>query len=124
MADSQSVSYVPGENYILRVFIGEVTMYTIIESWEYVLQNYYNESKRFVIVSDYRDSILNVKIEDNDLMQEFLLQNIDKFYNMIIAQVLNNSDIVYPMIFNMKNPEIWSRAFSSLEAALEWIGYY
>lgn len=119
-----SVNYDLCENYLLRNFQGEVTMRTIINSWEFLIPEYYRNDRRFVMISDYREAVLKVNLEDNRLMQDFLLKNIDKFYNMIIAQVLNNSDIVYPMIFNMNNPEIWSRAFSSMDAALEWIGYY
>ena len=70
IAQNQSVSYELTDHYLLRSFTGSISMNTIIDSWMLILSEYYTHFKRFVIISDYRDADLNVKLDDNIHMQK------------------------------------------------------
>lgn len=106
---------------LIRTFSGVVKMADVISSWDYVLSKHLLKKEHKGVISDYRGSDLIVGIEDVVKLKEFLCDNPNTFKTLKLAQVIDTTIIVFPILFVDKYPEILSKPFSTIEAAEMWI---
>lgn len=106
---------------LTRTFSGVVKMADVISSWDYVLSKHLLKKEHRGVISDYRGSDLIVGMEDISKLEEYFCDNPDTFKTLKLAQVIDTTIIVFPILFEDKYPEILSKPFSTIEAAEMWI---
>ena len=106
---------------LIREFTAEVDVDLIIETWEYILDNYLDHPNLKGVVTDFRHSKPNLDMQTFEIMMKYFKSKIEIFQEIHMAQVMTTPEISLPMLFQMQNMGIVTKPFSTLEAALDWI---
>ena len=106
---------------LIRKFKGTVSMNDIISSWEEIIAKNLISSKHKGVISDFRETNLQVDMRDMDKISAYFNDNITIFENLRLAQIIDSPLIAYPMIFRINNPKTPLKPFSTLEAAIIWV---
>lgn len=111
------------QGIVTRQFKGDIYIEDIMESWEVLLQE--RDLTNFQgIIHDMTDAVL--KLSPDDLTQIFSLFTRHEFiFNKLKQAVVsdNPSNVVFPALAAQYNPRFRIKAFSSYEAAKNWILY-
>ena len=108
-------------NILTRTFEGVVTITDIIASWEYVINNGLISENYKGVISDFRGVNLQLVEKDFSKLENFFKQNRNIFKNLKMAQIVDIQKIIYPLIFQIGNPGINTKPFSTTEDAKNWI---
>ncbi|HSQ47392.1 MAG TPA: hypothetical protein VLM44_10810 [Lutibacter sp.] len=107
---------------LFKTYYGFITIDDIEASWEYAFENDLIPKEKKGFILDYRNSNFNVKIEEHILIAKFYKKHIDIFGNYKIAIITENPrDIVIPMLVEVHDEGYYSKPFSTVEAAINWI---
>ncbi len=107
---------------LFKYYFGLINIDDIVSSWEYAFTNNLipEETKGFVL--DYRNSNLNIKVEEHKDIVEFYKNHLEIFGNLKIAILTENSkDIVIPILVQNNDDGYFSKPFSTLESAIDWV---
>ncbi len=107
---------------LFKYYFGLITIEDIESSWEYAFANNLipKETKGFIL--DYRDSNFNLQIDEYKAIAEFYKKHLDIFRNFKIAILTDDPiDIVIPMLVQTEEEGYYSRPFSTLESAINWV---
>lgn len=118
------VTYKYSKNEILlRIFKGSISVHSIINSWKDVITD---KRKYKGVITDYRylkDENILVDVDDISEFTKYIKLNIEFFKSIRFAVVVNSPKIAIPMILKNNFPELKFETFSTIEAAVEWVGY-
>ena len=119
-----AVDYKNSENPIvlIRTFNGSICMENIISSWEYIIREEVLLPDHVGVVSDYRHTEFQIKKEDVEKLHAYFEENKSIFKTLRVAQIVDTPKIVFPMLFEKNHPGFKSQAFSTMKAALIWMG--
>lgn len=107
---------------LFKTYYGFITIDDIESSWEYAFENDLIPKEKKGFILDYRNSNLNINIEEHILIANFYKKHIDVFGNYKIAIITENPrDIVIPILVETKDEGYSSKPFSTIEAAEIWI---
>lgn len=105
-----------------KTYFDSITIEDIESSWEYAFENDLipKETKGFIL--DYRNSSFKVKIREYRAISDFYKKHIDVFGDYKIAIITEKpSDIVIPLLVETQDEGYSSKAFSTLESAINWV---
>ena len=94
-----------------------------MKSWEILIASYNNLDQYKGILTSFLDA--DIKEEDSNLnvMVEFLKGNLDQLKDLKIAMVMNTPMVTNTIIVSQKVKSLQIKPFSTIEAALYWIGH-
>ena len=107
---------------MFKYYFGLITLEDIITSWEYAFANNLipKSTKGFVV--DYRQANFNMKIDEHKHIADFYKNHPEIFGKLKTAVVTDDPhDVIIPTLVEMLNEGYYSRTFSTLEAAIEWV---
>lgn len=107
---------------IFRSFSGEVCFEDMVESWKMLIESYSNLKDYKGILTSFLEA--EIKHEDHNLniLIEFLKDYLDQLKDMKIAIVMNTPMVTSTIILSQPVKSLQVKPFSSVEAALQWIG--
>ncbi len=122
MSDKFEYQFDSVSGIFFKNYNGEITLEDITSSWEYIFKNSLipKEIKGFIV--NYKNAILNMKINEYEGIVNFYKNNLDVFGNYKIAVITTNPrDIVIPILVESKDNGYQSKPFSTIKAAMVWV---
>jgi len=114
-------SYVLKETVLLRTFFGKVTKDVILLSWDHIYENNMLNDDIVGIISDYRQSSMELSTEDLDQLEQHYELHSENLKNKKLGQVVDSPDVAIPFLYQHRNKSLKTKPFSTLEAALDWM---
>ena len=109
-------------NILYKYYYGPISIEKIFSSWEYAINKDVIPSHIKGFILDFRKSTFDFKIDRILDISNFFKEHIDVFGGTKIGLItLNPNDIVIPILFTTKNKGYTSLAFSTDQAAMDWI---
>lgn len=106
---------------IIRDFKKGATVECILKTYEYIFDNNLLTPNIKGIISDYRNCDITFSLKDLEQLEGFHKNNPSILMSVKLAYVIDTPDIVYGIIFSMKQKYNTSKSFSTLDAAKHWI---
>jgi hypothetical protein len=107
---------------LTKTYFGSITIEDIESSWEYAFKNDLIQKEKKGFILDYRNSSFKINIREYRAISDFYKKHIDIFGNYKIAIVTEQpSDIVIPLLVETQDEGYNSKAFSTLESAINWV---
>jgi len=122
MKEKFQYQFDPANGIMYKLYFGSISIEDIISSWEYAFVNNLitKETKGFIL--DYRHATFNMQVERYTDIADFYKKNIHVFRNHKFGILTNNpQNVVIPMLVETKDDGYFSKPFSTLEAALQWV---
>lgn len=119
----QIVDYknIEGGKILVRTFIGNVNMESIIANWEHLITENILTSEHIGVISDFRGSNTKLELSDLYLLAKYFNTKLEIFKDLKMTQIVDSPKIAYPTLFTYDYKEFSSRPFSTLGAATQWI---
>ena len=114
-------TYLEDMNILLRSFSGRVTINDIIASWDEVINDKLVRENCVGVVSDFSICELLIKKKELALFVEYFDSKLDFFINLKLAPIIHSPKIALTVIFEQMYHKVQLKAFSTIEAATEWI---
>ncbi|MGQ1785007.1 MULTISPECIES: hypothetical protein [unclassified Saccharicrinis] len=112
---------VEDDSVLIRSFRGSVVMQDVINSWKTDIEKGLVHAGLKGIVTDFTACENNATINELQDIAEFYKANIDVFENLKLGVVLDTPNVVVLLLFEESHAEMQHKAFSTFEAALEWV---
>ncbi|MBN2349523.1 MAG: hypothetical protein JXJ22_11820 [Bacteroidales bacterium] len=112
----------PATGILFKYYYGVISIEDLSSSWEYAFEKKLipKEVKGFIL--DYRKATFNIKANEYKEIPKFYKKHIDIFRNFKIAIITQDpKDVVIPMLVKTEDDGYFSRPFSTIEAAVEWV---
>jgi len=110
----------PKGTIILRTFTNTMSKSEIIDSFKYLLDSEMLTSNNLGMITDIRESVLEIDISDLEKMADFISNN-KLLSNIKLAVIANSSnEALYPTLINFKIGDKLL-PFNSIEEAKEWM---
>lgn len=107
---------------VFKTYHGPISIEDITHSWKYAFENKLIPDSIKGFILDYRDANFNLKVGEHDEIAIFYKKHLNVFGNLKIAILTENPrDIVIPMLVENKDDGYQSKAFSTLQAATNWV---
>lgn len=105
-----------------KSYLGEVTLRTITQSWDDLINKDMIPEDTIGFILDYRKAHFNIPLKELKGIGEYYRENIKTFKGKKVAIVTESAnDIVVPVIVQKDDKEYSSAPFSTLKAAEAWI---
>lgn len=105
-----------------KIYFGPITLEDLVYSWEYVFRENLIPPGTRGFVLDYRNAELKMHAGQATGISEFYDKHLDIFRNRKIGLIMEKPDqVIFPMLVAAERPSYYPRAFSTLEAAEEWV---
>lgn len=109
------------EDIIIRKFSNDVCLEDILDSWKKLIENNLITEKTIGILNDLSECKLCLN-KDNFKKLICYLKSVDIIKCKKLAVVCDNPKyIIFPMMAENNETELKIKAFSTIEAATEWI---
>lgn len=115
------VTYRDYDIFLIRTFRGVITMDDILSTWEHIFTKNLITEKHRGVITDYRNCIPEVDIEDTREFENFFKLNFKNFKGLKIAAVIDSPKIAIAMILKNNIPNIKLESFSTMRGAKNWI---
>ncbi|MCK4922713.1 MAG: hypothetical protein KAS71_16785 [Bacteroidales bacterium] len=105
-----------------KYYYGSISIADIKSSWEHAFENNLipKETKGFIV--DYRNANLEFEVDEHIKIADFYKDNLEVFGNFKIAVVSDEpKDVVIIILVETKEDGYFSRLFSTVEAATNWV---
>lgn len=109
------------ERIIIRNYKGDITVDDIVSSWNYLINNKLITPGLKGIISDFREADFLVDKTGFKKLSNYYSENIDLISHLKLAQLITTSKIVFTILFEDQNPQIPTKAFSTMGAARRWV---
>jgi len=109
-------------NILYKYYYGSISIEDIFSSWQYAFDNNMisKDIKGFIL--DFRESTFDFKVDKFQDISNFYKEHIDVFGGTKIGLIsVNPRDVVIPILFTTKDKGYKSSAFSTDQAAIDWI---
>jgi len=119
---NQEIRYIDDDKILVREIRGKADFSEIYNSWLDLIENNIFKPSLLGMINDFRGAELNVKVSDINRILQMLRENQHILGSIKIAVVADSSKtIVFPMIVEKTTKEFKVRAFSTFEAARDWV---
>jgi hypothetical protein len=109
------------ESILIRDFADKVSVYEVIDSWEYLIENNMIGSSIKGVINNISGCKLEMDMDSFQILMDYLKRK-DSLRRIKLAVICDNPKmIVFPLLGEFKEKELKIRPFSTLEAAAEWI---
>jgi len=109
-------------NILYKYYYGPISLDDIFSSWEHAFDNNIipKDIKGFIL--DFRKSTFDFKVDRFIDISNFYKEHIDVFKGTKIGLIsVKPNDVVIPILFTTKDKGYTSAAFSTDQAAIDWI---
>jgi len=122
MENKFKYSFSNSTKILTKTYFGSITIEDIESSWEYAFENELIPKEKKGYILDYRNSNFKINIREYMAISDFYKKHIDVFRNYKIAVITEDpSDIVIPLLVETQDQGYKSKAFSTVEAAINWV---
>jgi len=122
MENKFKYSFSNSTKILTKTYFGSITIEDIESSWEYAFENELIPKEKKGFILDYRNSNFKINIREYMAISDFYKKHIDVFRNYKIAVITEDpSDIVIPLLVETQDQGYKSKAFSTVEAAINWV---
>ena len=116
------IRHIDDDRILVREIRGKADFSEIYGSWLDLIKNNSFKPPILGMINDFRGAELNVKVSDIDEILQMLKENRHILGSLKIAVVVDSfKTIVFPMIVEKTAKNVNVRAFSTFEAAHDWI---
>jgi len=116
------LSYIENGSILIRNFHGTVQFSEIMESWIELIGHQKITDEIKGILNDFTGAELQMNINNLDQLMSTFMQYPDIFERIKLAVLMDTpKKIVLPILAEQKYPQFRIKAFSTYEAAIEWI---
>lgn len=114
--------YDPSTHIFYKIHMGKITLEDIMSTWKHIIdENKIPDLNRGFIV-DFINADLLVPARDFILIYAFYEEHPSIFRSRKIGLVMNKpNQVIFPLLIESEHPTFFPRAFSSTEAAVDWI---
>lgn len=103
-------------------YSGVITLQELRTIWMDVIDQKMVSSEIQGFILDYRNSVMDIKVEEISTLSEFFKNNLNIFQKKKFAYVTSSpGQIILPIILQEDDFFYESKPFSTTEAALEWV---
>lgn len=106
---------------LVRKFFGDVTIKELKSSLEYMIDNNLITKNMKGIISDFRDTNFLAEQKDLLLLKDLFLKHSKILGHLRFVQIINTPKIAQTMLFEIENPDVTTKSFSTMQAARNWI---
>jgi len=109
-------------NILFKYYYGPISLEDIFSSWEHAFENNIIPDDVVGFILDFRKSTFDFKADRFLDISNFYKKHIDVFKGTKIGLIsVNPNDVVIPILFTTKDKGYTSSAFSTDQAAIDWI---
>lgn len=109
------------DKVIFRRFMGDVTVHTIIESWETLLTELEDLGSYKGVITDLLNANLIMDMEQLEVLLNYLTEKLVIYGRLKLAVLINNTQVILPIMADKKQEDFNIKPFATEEAALIWI---
>ena len=116
------VKYSDDLKILHRTFTGEVNFQEVMESWKWLIRNDMIGDDLIGILNDFTEANLKMDNENLEHLMLFFNEYSSIFKRIKLAVVMTLPvNIILPILANRKYPQYKIQAFSTLDAAKDWL---
>jgi hypothetical protein len=109
------------DHIIFRRFEGDITVHTIIESWETLLSAVEDLGAYKGVITDLLHANLIMDMEQLEVLLNYLTEKLVNYGRLKLAVLINNTQVILPIMADKKQEEFNIKPFVTEEAALIWM---
>ena len=116
------VKYSDDLKILIRTFTGEVNFQEVMESWKWLIRNDMIGDDLIGILNDFTEANLKMDNENLEHLMLFFNEYSSIFKRIKLAVVMTlPANIILPILASRKYPQYKIQAFSTLDAARDWL---
>ena len=118
---SYEVESIEENNYLIRIFHGDLHLPEILSSWKYLIENKLKKHTYTGIINDFSNAELHITLTDLNKVMSLFKKNIKLFKNLKLAIIITSPDnMTFPM-FAQSTSLLKIKPFSTIDTAKVWI---
>ncbi|MFC2115022.1 hypothetical protein ACFLTU_01005 [Bacteroidota bacterium] len=116
------IKYSDDSKILVRNFQGQVSFEEVMESWTNIVDNEMLLPPVVGVLNDFTDAYLQMNQENLEQMMSYFKKHNKVFQRLRLAMVtVTPENIVIPILARNNFPQFMIQAFSTVEAAENWI---